>query len=179
MTTTSSTVAAKGKGGPRPGAGRPKKTEKYESEINQAERKIADRLPELLETLFALAFGGAEIVEKEFQPAGLVYVDQVRTSKGQDGDPGETTRFKKKAFPNLDPKEEVLVRKKISYTQPDRIALVYLVDRVMGKPVQKVAATDSDGNDLTDGRYALQQIESALTKLAKAGNPSQDPSSSE
>jgi|SRR6185437_8976031 len=46
-----------GHGGARPGAGRKPKATKYASEIADAERKIADRLPELVDNLFALAAG--------------------------------------------------------------------------------------------------------------------------
>lgn len=45
------------RGGARPGAGRKRKSVLYESAINKAERRIADRLPRLIENLEALADG--------------------------------------------------------------------------------------------------------------------------
>jgi hypothetical protein len=45
------------RGGKREGAGRKPKREKYSGPINKAEKRIADRLPELLDNMFALAAG--------------------------------------------------------------------------------------------------------------------------
>lgn len=44
-------------GGKRPGAGRPRKSVKYAGQVAAAEDAIADRLPELIANLFALAAG--------------------------------------------------------------------------------------------------------------------------
>lgn len=44
-------------GGKRAGAGRKPKAEKYATAINRAEKRIADRLPELVDRLFELAEG--------------------------------------------------------------------------------------------------------------------------
>lgn len=45
------------KGGARPGAGRKPKIEKFATQINKAEKRIADRLPLLIDKLFELAEG--------------------------------------------------------------------------------------------------------------------------
>jgi hypothetical protein len=45
-------------GGARPGAGRPSKPEAHATPVKDAEKRIADRLPEVLERLFELAFCG-------------------------------------------------------------------------------------------------------------------------
>lgn len=45
------------RGGTRPGAGRKTKASKYAPKINAAEKKIADRLPVLVDRLFDLAEG--------------------------------------------------------------------------------------------------------------------------
>jgi hypothetical protein len=47
----------KPKGGARPGAGRPRRAEKYAGPIAAAEDRIADRLPTLVERLFERAEG--------------------------------------------------------------------------------------------------------------------------
>lgn len=50
-------VGMKGGGGRRPGAGRKPRSEKYATAINRAEKRIADRLPDLVDRLFELAEG--------------------------------------------------------------------------------------------------------------------------
>ncbi len=77
-----------GRGGKRPNAGRKRTAEKYESAIQQAEKRIADRLPELIDGIFDLARGG------------------------------------------------------------DYKATAYLIDRVMGKPMQAVEQTGPGGGPL-------------------------------
>jgi hypothetical protein len=44
-------------GGARPGAGRKPKDEKFKQPIAKAEKRIADRLPELIDNMFVLANG--------------------------------------------------------------------------------------------------------------------------
>lgn len=44
-------------GGSRSGAGRKSRAEKYERPINRAEKRIVDRLPELIDAQFDLALG--------------------------------------------------------------------------------------------------------------------------
>jgi hypothetical protein len=59
-------------GGARPGAGRKPKDEKFKQPIAKAEKRIADRLPSLIENLFALADG--VMVQEELVPgAPIVY----------------------------------------------------------------------------------------------------------
>lgn len=84
-----------GSGGARSGAGRKPKSEKFAPQIDRAERKIADRLPSLIDNMFALAEG--------------VSVEE----PGEDGEP----RIFKKA--------------------PDRAANEYLINRILGKPVER------------------------------------------
>ena len=84
------------RGGARPGAGRPRTAIRCETPIRQAESKIRDRLPWIVDRLFELAAG--------------VQVE----STGADG-------------------VRVVYQK-----PPDRGACEYLMDRIMGKPVQPV-----------------------------------------
>jgi hypothetical protein len=60
-------------GGARPGAGRKRKHDKYGTAIQKAEKKIVDRLPQLLDNLMALADG---IFVEEFTPDGKRVVYQ-------------------------------------------------------------------------------------------------------
>jgi hypothetical protein len=50
-------------GGARPGAGRKKKSEKFETQIQRAEKKIADKLPLLVDKALELAEG---VLSEEF-----------------------------------------------------------------------------------------------------------------
>src|SRR5689334_4007553 len=45
------------RGGARPGAGRPRRADKFARPIALAEKRIADRLPQLIDRLFELAEG--------------------------------------------------------------------------------------------------------------------------
>lgn len=60
-----------GTGGRRPGAGRKPKAEKYETAIAKAEKRIVDRLPQLIDNLFALADG---VTVQETLPDGTTNV---------------------------------------------------------------------------------------------------------
>jgi hypothetical protein len=110
-------------GGARPRAGRKPKKTKYELTATEAENKIVDHLPAILDNLIYLANGGYERVEEEWQPAGLVTIGS-----------GEEWQ---KAYPDKDPDELVLVKRKVSVADKDRAANIYLVDRILGKPTQK------------------------------------------
>lgn len=59
-------------GGARPGAGRKPKREKYESAVAQAERRIADRLPWLIDKMLELA-GGVAVQEADKDGVLTVY----------------------------------------------------------------------------------------------------------
>ncbi len=62
-----------GRGGRRPGAGRKPKAVKHETAIQSAERRICDRLPELIDKLFELSMG--VLVEGQM-PQGMVVYQQ-------------------------------------------------------------------------------------------------------
>lgn len=116
-------------GGARPRAGRKPKKNKYELTVIQAEDKIVDHLPQILDNLLHLANGGYERVEEEWQPAKLVTI----TKHDEDKDQFYTIP----AFPDKDPDEMVLVKRKVSIADKDRAANIYLIDRILGKPTQK------------------------------------------
>lgn len=111
-------------GGARPGAGRPRKTEKYEQPVNAAEQKIVDKLPKLVDNLLKLANGGYQQVTVQFEPAGLVMVGS-----------GENETL---AFPHLPPEQMVEVKRTVTRAAPDRAANQYLIDRIAGKPTAAV-----------------------------------------
>jgi hypothetical protein len=79
------------KGGARPGAGRKPKAEKYSRDINAAEKKIRDSLPDIVDAQIALAKG-------------------LKTTTAEGG---------------------------VYTTVPDKAAGQYLMNRIMGSPIQK------------------------------------------
>lgn len=70
---------ANGWGGARAGAGRKRKSEKYAAEIEAAEKKVKDRLPDLIDNLFLLAQGGYPInrVKRGLLEGKMVVVEEV------------------------------------------------------------------------------------------------------
>ena len=105
-----------GTGGARPGAGRKKKTAKFETQIQKAESMIADRLPWLVEKAMELAEGVA--VEK-YNSAGVPMVYQL---------------------------------------PPDMQAIKYLVDRIMGKPVDRKEVSGPDGGPVPVEFYSYDAV---------------------
>lgn len=61
-----------GNGGARPGAGRKAKAEKFKQPIAKAEKRIADRLPSLIDNMMALA-DGIWVEEMTIEGARIVY----------------------------------------------------------------------------------------------------------
>jgi hypothetical protein len=71
---------------------------------------------------------GFEVVEERWEPAGTVQIG--------------SGKYAIDAFPNLPADQLVCVERKVSMAVPDRAAGQYLIDRIAGKRVQKVAPTD-------------------------------------
>lgn len=116
-------------GGSRPRAGRKRKATKYELAVTEAEDKIVDHLPAILDNLLELANGGYERVVEEWQPAGLVTLTR--------HDEEKDAFYQVQAFPDKDPDELVLIKRSVSVADKDRAANIYLMDRILGKPTQK------------------------------------------
>jgi hypothetical protein len=106
------------RGGSRPGAGRPKTRNVNETAVRAAEKKIRDRLPQIIDNLLILADG---VTVQEFD---------------------------EKLGGN------------IVYTKPPcRQTNEYLVNRILGKPTEKVESENSGGMTVrvvygTDGNTA-------------------------
>lgn len=105
-------------GGRRPGAGRKPKAEKYAPQINRAEKRIADRLPQLVDKMFELADG---VLVEDINP--------------------------------------VLGTVSVYREKPDRAALHYLIDRIMGKPMQRQEVTGQDGAPLAAPIIYIPQVD--------------------
>ena len=95
--------AREGVGGPQPGAGRPRKVEKFARPIAAAERLIASRLVTNKDGL-------PGIVDRMLELADGVTVQE----PGPDGEQRIYTR------------------------PPDREAAKYLIDRILGKPTERI-----------------------------------------
>lgn len=142
-----------GHGGARSGAGRKRNSEKYAEQIAALHDRIASRLPDRTAALELLADGGYEQIQEFYEPAGLIQINKlVETKEG-------TIRVTELAFPHLDPKEMVCVRRVRSLAAPDRQANIYLIDRLAGKPVQ---ATELSG---PNGGAIPLSIEETITKI--------------
>lgn len=126
-------------GGARPGAGRPRNSEKYAEPIASFHDQAAGDLPQRYAKLAYLADGGYDEVEEIWEPAGLIFVHREVITED-----GRSINAKELAFPHLDPEKLVCVQRKKKVAAPDRLANQYLVDRVAGKPV---AAMEISGVD--------------------------------
>jgi hypothetical protein len=126
-------------GGTRPGAGRPRKSDKYAGQITALEDQIVDGLPANVANMQLLANGGFEQITESWEPAGLIEITkQVVTNDG-------TVSVRELAFPELDPTQLVCVRRTRSIAAPDRKANEYLINRIAGTPTQRIEA-DIDGD---------------------------------
>lgn len=167
---------ANGHGGARPGAGRKPKAEKYESQIEAANQQIADHLPMIVGNLLKLAGGGFEMVENKYQPDWYVLAT---INKSQSRKKSKAEPIQEGGEGGLELNEETLtvhrglslIEQKVTYAQPNLQALIYLTNRIMGTPVQMVAQTDTDGQDIKpeDGQSALDKITSAIARFAPGG----------
>ena len=132
------------RGGRRAGSGRRPKSERFRTKISTADKIFADKLNECVLRLHELADGGIETVERKYQPAGLVTVKTIVVlDNGTITDPVERL-----AFPDLDPDQLVCVEEKRGRTLPDRTALIYWINRILGRPFaepQPSDETDSEG----------------------------------
>lgn len=150
-----------GHGGARPGAGRKTTQERFGQKVETTESKIASRLARTVENLTKLADGENVIVEEEWVPAGLVFVDSVlKYSNGQPmvGPTGGPLKTKVLAFPDKKPDELVLVKRKRIGTGRDRQANIYLIDRILGKPVTPVPPKDEGDTGTEDALSQLRKF---------------------
>lgn len=134
------------RGGARPGAGRPTKEKQYGTECAAAEAKIKVWLPDLLDKLFKLANGGQELVQEEWQPAGVIMIGQ-----------GDSARLAYPKEAEETPDKLMLVRRTVAIAGMDRASLTYLIDRVLGRTVQRNEISGLNGDPLeivvTHARY--------------------------
>lgn len=105
------------------GPGRPRNADKNRGAVAKAEARIRDKLPLLIDNMLHLAMGGYERVEEQYAPAGSLWIGQ-----GKDAT---------LMYPDKDPDELVMVKRTVSVADKDRKANEYLIDRIMGKPVQQ------------------------------------------
>lgn len=151
-------------GGKRANSGRKPRAERFAKPIASAEKRIADKLPEVVDTLLALATGSSKRVEERFQAAGTILRDDVLrdplTGEPERDGRGNFVKIRVPMFPDLPPDELVLVDRKEIEIGADRAAAEYLTDRILGKPVALVE------QDITsNGETLAPNIEIALAKV--------------
>lgn len=122
---------AEQRGGARPRAGRKRKATKYELAVTEAEDKIVDHLPQIYANLKKLADGGFEVAEKKWLPRKAFSQAEVLAFL-TDGKESEEAKLAIEK-----PDELVLSELKTYYALPDRAANIYMMDRILGKPIQK------------------------------------------
>ena len=166
---------ANGHGGARKDAGRKPKAHLYGARIAAADKFIAPKLKEYAELIDRLARGEIDIVREVWRPAALVLVERIEM---QEVDRGEETRLvpvksKVPAFPSMRPEQMVLVEKRIQAGQVDLDALIYLQNRVMGKPAGQPEEPEEDapmpGYDLS--RLSAEDLNALKELLEKASAP--------
>lgn len=128
------------RGGKRAGAGRKSTAERFARPIAVAEKRVADRLPQTIDNLEHLADGGYERVKEKWQPAALVVLEL--PLRKPDGTPmvdadSKAILAKQQVFPDAEPDQLVLVERSTETADRDRAANIYLVDRILGKPMQR------------------------------------------
>lgn len=114
-------------------AGRPRKVDQYAAEIASLDDRVAGSLDARYEALDELARGGFEQITETWEPAGMLYRDDYTA-----GEDGKTIRTRVLAFPDKQPDELVCVRRTRSVAAPDRRANEYLINRILGTPVQQL-----------------------------------------
>ena len=123
---------ANGHGGKRSHSGRKPKAHLYTAHISNADQFVAPKLRKYLQLIDQLAQGKVEAVEEIWKPAALVLVEQIQLEEV--GGKLVPVRTKVPAFPTLRPNDMVMTEKRIKSGVPDLNALIYLANRVMGKP---------------------------------------------
>lgn len=153
---TDSLIPIKGRGGARPGGGRPRTRDIFHSIVREAEGKIADKLPLIVDDILRLAQGQYSETRLEMEPAGTLYRDDYVNST-IDTDKGVRNIYKRvkvPMYPEKPPDEMVVTKQVETNFAPNLHACIYLMNRIMGPPQ---AETDKA---FTEARTALmmQQI---------------------
>lgn len=168
------TTKANPKGGRRKGAGRkPTAVAELRREIlAEADKVLCDQLVPLLGNMVKLANGGFKRVSERWELAALVQADEVLRDK--DGNPEHDARgnpilVKQPLFPDAETDDMVLVGKSVDVAQPDREAIKYLIDRMLGRP------HTAEARKPEEGRQPLPAIlEAALARAyGEEGDPSE------
>lgn len=138
--------------------GRPKRSDKFAGAIDKAERRIADRLPELIDNMFHLAMGGYERVEEQWAPAGTLWVGS-----------GDSLR---RMYPEVKSDEMVLIKRTVSVADKDRQANEYLINRILGKPIERQEIGGIEGGLI---EVSFVNYRAGLTGLTAGSGEDSDP----
>lgn len=128
-----------------------RKVNLHAAEILAAKNTAAAQLVHYVHNLQTLADGGFESVDEEWVPAGLVLIDEqpdedpIGAALGQANTRHQRRPRKVLAFPDLPPAQLVLVKRRRSVLAPDKVANMYLLDRIIGKPEQTSNVNTGEG----------------------------------
>lgn len=100
--------------------------------VQKGRRRIGEKFPEILDSLFVLMEGGKQIVQK-YEAAALVLVDTYT----EPDDKGRQNKVKIQAFPDRAPDELVLTGETITTHPPDSAVAQFLFNRLAGRPSEE------------------------------------------
>lgn len=117
--------------------------------IAKLEADFTQEAPGLLSRLLELAHGATQVTGR-YELAGLITLDDMES----DGE-GKSWKVKTYPFSHLPKDQMVLVSRTITQLPPDRTALTYLFDRVMGKPADRKDMMTADPGNAAQGPSRL------------------------
>jgi len=113
--------------------------------IAKLEADFTQEAPGLLSRLLELAHGAKQVTQR-YELAGLITLDDMNS----DGE-GKSWKIKTRLFGDLPKDQMVLVSRTVTQMPPDRAALTYLFDRVMGKPADRKDMMTADPGNVAQG----------------------------
>lgn len=113
--------------------------------IAKLEADFTQEAPGLLSRLLELAHGATQVTAR-YELAGLITLDDMDSDGA-----GKSWKVKTYPFSHLPKDEMVLVSRTITQMPPDRAALTYLFDRVMGKPAERKDMMTADPGNAPQG----------------------------
>jgi len=125
----------------------------------RATDKLVNALLKSIANLIKIADGVETVVER-WEAAGTITCEILIDNPG-----GRPIRSQKLLYPDLPPDQMVLVARTITNAGPDRASNQYLIDRVLGKPIEQVSLSTKAGGAV---QITAADMLSAVAPLAPA-----------